>query len=104
MENDFTTLEGRWELFDLGEAQTLGRFGSRINVGPALPAFLQDFATRKKLPEAMQNVRRWVVRGDREGMAHVRSRLQELRWGTGDARGGALALPLGYGATHRQIV
>ena len=39
------------------------RFGSRIDVGPALPAFLQDMATRSKLPEAMQNVRRWVDSG-----------------------------------------
>lgn len=62
-DNDMAVLEGRWELFAHGPERTLARFGTRIDVGPALPAFLQDFATRKKLPEAMKNVRLWIDSG-----------------------------------------
>lgn len=62
-DNDLAALEGRWELFALGPDRTLARFGTRIDVGPALPAYLQDLATRQKLPEAMRNVRLWVESG-----------------------------------------
>lgn len=58
--NDLAALDGLWELRALDERRTLGRFTSRIDIGPALPAFLQDYATRRRLPEAMELVRRWV--------------------------------------------
>ncbi len=63
VDNDMAVLEGRWELFVHGPERTLARFGTRIDVGAALPAFLQDFATRKKLPEAMHNIRLWIESG-----------------------------------------
>lgn len=58
--NEMKTLDGLWELRALGERRTLGHMSIRIDLGPALPAALQDYATRKKLPEAMDQVRRWV--------------------------------------------
>lgn len=61
--NDMQVLDGMWELRALGERRTLGRFTTRISLGPALPAFLQDYATRKKLPESMDHLRRWVDSG-----------------------------------------
>lgn len=62
-ENDLAALEGRWELHRYGAARTLARFGSRLDLGPALPAFLAELGTRTKLPEAMQHVRRWIDSG-----------------------------------------
>jgi hypothetical protein len=62
-DNDLSTLEGRWEVFELGPERALARFGTRIDVGPALPGFLQQYATRTKLPESMHNVRRWIDSG-----------------------------------------
>ena len=62
-DNDIAVLEGRWEVFVLDAKRAIARFGTKIDVGPALPAFLQDFATRKQLPKAMHNVRRWVDSG-----------------------------------------
>ena len=62
-DNDLARLEGRWKVYALDDGTSLGRFGTRIDVGPALPAFLQDLATRQKLPEAMHNIRRWVDSG-----------------------------------------
>jgi hypothetical protein len=63
--NDLAALDGLWELLPLGERRTLGRFTSRIDVGPALPGFLQELATRRRLPEAMELARRWVDSGGR---------------------------------------
>ena len=58
--NQIKTLDGLWELRALNERRTLGHMSSRIDLGPALPAALQDYATRKKLPESIDQVRRWV--------------------------------------------
>jgi hypothetical protein len=52
-------VDGYWELFDMGDDQTLGRFGVQVDVG-AVPAFLQDYATRKSVPTTMENARRWI--------------------------------------------
>jgi len=62
-DNDMKALDGLWELRALDDKRTLGRFTTRIDLGPALPEFLQDYATRKKLPESMENVRHWVDSG-----------------------------------------
>jgi len=58
--NELKTLDGLWELRALDERRTLGHMSTRIDLGPALPAALQDYATRKKLPESIDQVRRWV--------------------------------------------
>lgn len=58
--NQLESVEGFWELFALDGHRTLGRFGTRVSVGPALPAWLQDYATRKNLPQTMDHVRRWI--------------------------------------------
>jgi hypothetical protein len=61
--NDLAVLDGLWEVAPIDARRTLGRFTTRIDLGPALPAFLQDFATREKLPDSMEQVRRWVDSG-----------------------------------------
>jgi hypothetical protein len=52
-------VDGYWELFDMGAGQTLGRFAVHVEVGP-VPAFLEDYATRKSVPATMDNARRWI--------------------------------------------
>jgi hypothetical protein len=59
-ENDLARVEGSWELHPLRPDQTLGVLATRVEVGPALPAFLQDYATRKNLPATLERCRRWV--------------------------------------------
>jgi hypothetical protein len=59
-DNGLEVVEGSWELFELDGDRTLARFATKIDVGAGLPAFLQDFATRQKVPEAMENTRKWV--------------------------------------------
>jgi len=59
-ENDLRAVEGFWELFPIDEEHTLGRFGTQVDVGPAVPGFLQDWITRKNVPRAMEQVRKWI--------------------------------------------
>lgn len=57
---DLEHLEGYWELYELDDTRTLGRFGTRVDVSAALPHWLQDYATRKNVPATVDRVRRWV--------------------------------------------
>jgi len=59
-DNDLRHVSGFWELYPMGEQRTLARFGTSIDVGPAVPAFLQDWITRKNIPGSMERARRWV--------------------------------------------
>jgi len=58
--NDLRRFDGYWEFHELGPARTLGAFGTVVDIGPALPAFLQDVATRKNVPQTVDRTRRWV--------------------------------------------
>jgi len=59
-ENGMQDISGAWDLFDLSGDRTLGRLGSTVRVGSALPRSLQEALTRKNLPETLDNMRRWV--------------------------------------------
>lgn len=58
--NDLKRVDGSWELFAMSQDRTLGRSGTIVDVGAAVPAFLQDWITRSNLPDTMRRVRRWV--------------------------------------------
>lgn len=62
-DNDLSRLEGFWEFFELPDGRTLGRFGSLVDVGPALPAFLQQKISRQTVVRTVENCRRWVDSG-----------------------------------------
>ena len=62
-DNDLAGLVGFWEFYPLEDGRTLGRSGARVDVGPAVPASLQDWITRKNLPQSMEHVRQWVDSG-----------------------------------------
>jgi hypothetical protein len=59
-DNDLHEVQGFWELHELDAGNTLGRFGTVVDVGPALPGMLQDWATRKNVPQTLDRTRRWV--------------------------------------------
>jgi hypothetical protein len=59
-DNAMQEVQGFWELYPLDAGNTLARFGTVVNVGPALPGFLQDWATRKNVPQTLERTRRWV--------------------------------------------
>ena len=58
--NGLRVTDGFWELEEVDAVHTLGRFGTRVDVGPALPAFLEEIATRKNLPQTLDRCRRWI--------------------------------------------
>jgi len=59
-DNGVEHISGRWELFDHGEAQTLGRFGTMVRVGKGLPTWLEESVSRKRVPETVEATREWV--------------------------------------------
>ena len=59
-DNDLQVLDGYWELYELGDSRTLGVFGTRIVLSTAVPAFLQNAATRRNLPRVVERMRLWV--------------------------------------------
>jgi hypothetical protein len=59
-ENGVEQIAGTWDLMDMKGDRTLGKFGTTVRVGAALPRALQDAVTRKKVPETLENVRQWV--------------------------------------------
>lgn len=62
-DNDLARLTGFWALYATADGRTLGRSGTSVDVGPAVPAVLQDWITRKNVPETMRRVRMWVNSG-----------------------------------------
>jgi hypothetical protein len=62
-ENGIQQISGSWDLYDMRGDRTLGRFGTTVRVGAALPRSLQDAVTRKNVPETLDNVRLWVDSG-----------------------------------------
>jgi hypothetical protein len=59
-ENDLAVLEGFWEFHALEDGRTLGRFGTRVDAGAAIPAFMQRDLTRRSVVKTMENCRTWV--------------------------------------------
>jgi hypothetical protein len=59
-DNALSEVQGFWELHELDAGNTLARFGTVVDVGPALPGPLQDWATRKNVPQTLDRTRRWV--------------------------------------------
>jgi hypothetical protein len=62
-ENSLRRVEGYWELFELDGDRTLGRFGTLVDVGPALPRSFQDVLTRRTVLRSVESCRRWVDSG-----------------------------------------
>jgi hypothetical protein len=58
--HDLDRADGFWRLHPLPDGRTLGHFGSKVNVGPAIPVFFQELVTRHKLPATIDRTRRWV--------------------------------------------
>jgi len=59
-DNDLRRMQGFWELYQLGEDRTLGRFGSTVDVGPAVPRLVQKTLSRKTVLRTVENTRKWV--------------------------------------------
>ena len=63
-DNDVERIEGHWQIDELADGRSLGQFATVVDVGAALPDFLENAITARLLPETIENIRRWV---DSEG-------------------------------------
>jgi Polyketide cyclase / dehydrase and lipid transport len=59
-DNDLSRFEGFWEFYPLQAGGTLGRFGTHVDAGAAIPAFMQKDLTRRSVVTTMENCRKWV--------------------------------------------
>jgi hypothetical protein len=59
-DNPLRRVEGFWELYEMDASRTLGRFGTAVDVGDALPAWVEEWVTRGSLPRTLEHCRRWV--------------------------------------------
>jgi hypothetical protein len=64
-DNDLKAVEGFWELYPYGSnpRRTLARFGSHVDVGSAVPRFVQRGLSRSTVLRYVENTRRWVDSG-----------------------------------------
>jgi hypothetical protein len=59
-DNDLARFEGFWEFYPMKDGGTLGRFGTRVDAGAAVPAFMQRDLTRRNVVKTMGDCRKWV--------------------------------------------
>jgi hypothetical protein len=59
-DNDLRRFEGFWEFFELPDGRSLGRFGTRVDAGAMVPAFMQRDLTRRSVVQTLENCRLWV--------------------------------------------
>ena len=59
-DNDVERIEGHWQIETLPHDRSLGHFATVVDVGAALPDFLENAITARLLPETIENIRRWV--------------------------------------------
>lgn len=64
-DNDMSQFEGFWEFHPFAQEpnRTLARFGSNVDVGPAVPRFIQKSMSRKTVVSYLENCRRWIDSG-----------------------------------------
>lgn len=59
-DNGVEHISGSWELWEHGEAQTLGRFATLVRVGKGLPSWLEESVSRTRVPGTVKSAREWV--------------------------------------------
>lgn len=61
-DNEIAVMDGFWELhaFEGEPGRTLGRFGSKVDVGKGVPSFVQKGMSRKTVVRYLLNLRQWV--------------------------------------------
>lgn len=58
--NDIKAQEGYWQLFELGPDTTVGEYGTKVDTGLAVPAFIQNMFARADIPKALTAFRKYM--------------------------------------------
>lgn len=61
--NDLNQLEAFWRLYAMPDGRTLARYGTKVIPASFLPESVQDYLTRRNLPENLDAVRKWINSG-----------------------------------------
>lgn len=56
--NDLRGMDGIWYAYALSPRQTLMRYSVSVNFGWFIPKFIEEYLTRRDLPQAMENFRK----------------------------------------------
>lgn len=58
--NDLKRLEGYWKLFKIDDSRTLARYGTIVNTSGLIPKSIQEYLTRKDLPQSLEAVKKYI--------------------------------------------
>jgi len=58
--NDVKELKGYWQFFRLDDNNCLARYGTRVKASPLIPTFVEEYMTKRDLPKALGNVKKWI--------------------------------------------
>lgn len=61
--NDLAHLEGYWQFYAMDDGRTLGRYGTKVVTADFIPDSVQEFLTRRDLPEALAAVQKRINSG-----------------------------------------
>jgi hypothetical protein len=62
-DNDMKEVSGYWRFYWMDEHHTLARYGTRVETGIGIPAAVQEFLTKRDLPNALGAQKRWIDSG-----------------------------------------
>jgi hypothetical protein len=62
-DNGMKRLEGFWQYYYVDDNHTLARYGTLTETGFGVPAFVQEFLTKRDLPESLGRQKAWVDSG-----------------------------------------
>ncbi|MBI5524876.1 MAG: hypothetical protein HY897_00930 [Deltaproteobacteria bacterium] len=58
--NDIALQEGYWQLYQVKPDLTVGKYGTKVDTGVAVPQFVQDFLARQDIPKALTAFRAFI--------------------------------------------
>lgn len=61
--HDVKSIEGYWQLFDLGPDTTIGEYGTRVDTGLAVPGWIQKMFAKSDIPKALTAFRKYMDSG-----------------------------------------
>lgn len=59
-DNDMKQVTGFWQFYYIDDTHTLARYGTWVEVGTFIPATVQEYMTKRDLPNALAAQKKWV--------------------------------------------
>ena len=62
-DNDMKEVSGYWRFYWIDDKHTLARYGTWVQTGFGIPDFVQEYLTKKDLPNALSAQKQWIDSG-----------------------------------------